>query len=180
MYNRNRFHELQSALQKSIRWCEINESRYFAQELMNMGFPGGVFNRLMVIAAEDVGIADPSLILYERWCLDNFENLIKQMKIKKREAFKFLKVCEVVDRAVIAAAISCKSRILPMASFATLFDIYQKETFKENLSVYLKRLTDAVKNGEKTGIILRIRCWYFSQFQESNTDMDSKARYNSK
>jgi hypothetical protein len=149
MYNRNRFHELQSALQKSIRWCEINESRYFAQELMNMGFPGGVFNRLMVIAAEDVGLADPSLLLYERECLDSFENLIKQYEIKKRHAVGSPKLCEVVDRAVIAAAIAHKSRLLPMASFATLFDIYQKETFKENLSTYLEQFTDAVKNGDE-------------------------------
>ena len=120
MYNRNRFYELISALQKSIRWCEVNDSRYFAQELMDMGIPGGVFNRLMLIAAEDVGLADPSLIVYERQCLDNFENLIKKYEIKKREAFKFPKLCDVVDRAVIAAAISYKSRLLPMLSFATL------------------------------------------------------------
>ena len=56
MFDRNRLHVLQSALQKSIRWCEVNESRYFAKEFMNIGCPGGVFNRLMIIAAEDVGI----------------------------------------------------------------------------------------------------------------------------
>jgi hypothetical protein len=114
-----------------------------------MGYPGGVFNRLMIIAAEDVGIADPSLILYERSCSDSFENLIKQYGIKKREAVKFPKLYEIVDRAVIAAAISYKSRLLPMLSFATLFDIYKKETFSKNLSEYLNRFANAVENRDE-------------------------------
>jgi len=149
MYNMNRFYELISAFQKSIRWCEINDSRYFAQELMNMGYPGAVFNRLIIIAAEDVGIADPSLVEYVRWCSDSFENLIKQNKIKKREAVNFPKLCEVVDRGVIAAAISYKSRLLPMLSFATLFHIYEKEDFNENLSEYLDRFVVAIEKGDE-------------------------------
>ena len=55
-----------SALQKSVRWCEINPSRFFAQELVRMGKSVDVLNRLILIAAEDVGIADPSLIVYKR------------------------------------------------------------------------------------------------------------------
>jgi hypothetical protein len=149
MYNMNRFYELISALQKSIRWCEVNESRYFAQGLMDMGKPGAVFNRLMLIAAEDVGLADPSLIIYERSCSDNFENSIKKYKIKKSEAFKFPKACDVVDRAVIAAAISHKSRLLPMLSFTTLFDIYQNEGFSQDLPKYLDLFAEAVERRDE-------------------------------
>jgi hypothetical protein len=187
MFNMNRYYELISAFQKSIRWCEINDSRYFAQQLMVMGYPGAVFNRLILIAAEDVGIADPSLILYERGCSDNFENLIKQYGIKKREAVKFPKLCEVVDRAVIAAAISYKSRLLPMASFATLFDIYRNENFSENVTEYLNRFAVAVKNkNEKqalyyayvTGIFLnskdRILTWVQRQSGKRNEDLIQK------
>ncbi len=89
MYDRNRHYELTSALQKSIRWCEVNESRYFARQLMDMGIPGAVFNRLIIIAAEDVGLADPSLIVYERQCSDHFEKWIKQNKIKKARPLSF-------------------------------------------------------------------------------------------
>ena len=149
MYNMNRFYELISALQKSIRWCEVNESRYFAQGLMDMGKPGAVFNRLILIAAEDVGLADPSLITYERQCLDSFENLIKKCKIKKSEAVKFPKACDVVDRAVIAAAISHKSRLLPMLSFTTLFDIYQNEGFSQDLPKYLDLFAEAVERRDE-------------------------------
>ncbi len=130
MYNMNKFYELISALQKSIRWCEINESRYFAKQLVDMGCPGAVFNRLKIITAEDVGLADPSLIVYEKECSNSFDNMLKQNKIKKKEVVKFPKLCEVIDRAVIAAAISYKSRLLPMLSFATLWDIYENENFQ--------------------------------------------------
>ena len=33
-FDENRFYELLSALQKSIRRCEVNAARYFAQQLM--------------------------------------------------------------------------------------------------------------------------------------------------
>jgi hypothetical protein len=149
---RNRQYELKSALQKSIRLCEVNESRYFARELMDMGLPGSVFNRLILIAAEDVGLADPSLIVYERGCLDRFDNLIKQYKnmMKKIDAVKFPVLCNIVDQAVIAAAIAYKSRLLPQLSFATFFDIYENEDFSKNLSEYLGRFDEALqKRNEK-------------------------------
>jgi hypothetical protein len=120
---------------------------------MDMGYPGAVFNRLILIAAEDVGLADPSLLVHERRCSDSFENLIKQNKMKKRDAVKFPTLCNIVDRAVIAAAISYKSRLLPQLSFATLFDIYEKEDFSENLSEYLDRFVVALeKRDEKQAL----------------------------
>jgi len=147
--SRNRQYELKSALQKSIRLCEVNESRYFARELMDAGYPGGVLKQLILIAAEDVGLADPSLIVYEKGCLDSFDNLIKRYKIKKREACNFPELCNIVDRAVIAAAISYKSRLLPQLSFATLFDIYEKKDFSKDLSEYLDRFVLALKNEDE-------------------------------
>jgi len=149
MYNMNDFYLLVSALQKSIRWCEVNESRDFARQLMEMGKPGAAINRLILIAAEDVGLADPTLLLYERQCSESFENLLKQNGIKKSEAAKYPMLCDIIDRAAIAAALSYKSRLLPMASFATLFDVYENEKFKENLQEYLNRFATAVKNGNE-------------------------------
>ena len=119
----------------------------------NAGYPGGVFNRLILIAAEDVGLADPSLVEYERRCSDRFESLIKENKIEKKDAYEFPDLSEIVDRAVIAAAISYKSRLLPQLCFATLFDIYKNEDFSENLSRYLDRFDEAlIKRDEKQAI----------------------------
>lgn len=55
---------LHSSLQKSIRWGEINAARYFAKEIVKEGQPGAVLNRLTIMAAEDVGLADPTLVRY--------------------------------------------------------------------------------------------------------------------
>ena len=150
MFDLDRQYILMSALQKAIRWCEINDARSFAKDLMDMGSqPTLVFNRLLIIAAEDVGLADPSLILYVRKLYDEFDNKRKQNGIKKADAFNFPDLREIVDRAVIAAALSYKSRLTAMATGATLYDIYQNETFKENPSIYLSRLADTVKNRDE-------------------------------
>jgi replication-associated recombination protein RarA len=150
MFDLDRQYILMSALQKAIRWCEVDEARSFAKDLMDMDSqPTLVFNRLLTIAAEDVGLADPSLILYVRKLYDEFDNKRKQNGIKKADAFNFPDLREIVDRAVIAAAISYKSRLTAMATGATLYDIYQNETFKENPSIYLSRLADTVKNRDE-------------------------------
>jgi len=149
MFDLDRQYLLISALQKSIRWCEVNESRYFARQLVDMGVPGVALNRLLLIAAEDVGLADPTLLIYVRSCLDSFENLIKQHGIKKQEAYKFPDLCDTVDRATIAAAISYKSRLLALASFATLFDIYENENFRARLPEYLNRFAKAVESRDE-------------------------------
>ena len=149
MFDLNRQYLLISALQKSIRWCEINESRYFARQLVDMGAPGVALSRLLLIAAEDVGLADPTLLIYVRSCLDSFENLIKQHGIKKQDAYKFADLCDTVDRAAIAAAISYKSRLLALASFATLFDIYKNEEFRIPLSKYLNRFATAIETKDE-------------------------------
>jgi replication-associated recombination protein RarA len=140
MFNLDRQYLLMSALQKSIRWCEVNESRYFARELLNMGVPGVALSRLLLIAAEDVGLADPTLLKYIRSCLDSFENLIKQHGIKKQDAYKYQDLCDIVDQAAIAAAVSYKSRLLDLAFLATLYDIYENEEFNNQLPDYLINL----------------------------------------
>ena len=138
-----------SALQKSVRWCEVNASRYFARELVDMGTPGAALNRLLLIAAEDVGLADPTLLMYERNCLDRFDDSVKQHGIKKKDAARFPDLCEIVDEAAIAAALSYKSRMLAFASFATLFDIYENENFKQSLQKYQSLFAKAVENRDE-------------------------------
>ena len=61
----------------------------------------------------------------------------------------FPDLCGVVDRAAIAAAIGYKSRLLALASFATLFDIYENEDFNGQLPDYLNKLATAVENKDE-------------------------------
>ena len=149
MFDQDRLHELISAIQKSIRWCEVNASRYFARELMDMGVPNAVFGQLRIIAAEDIGLADPSMVGYVSECLDSFDELIKQNGVEKKDAKNVPKLCEIIDRAVIAEAISYKSRLLPMMTFTTLFDIYKKEKFNKNRFEYFDQFVDALENNDE-------------------------------
>jgi len=116
---------------------------------VDMGVPGVALNRLLLIAAEDVGLADPTLLIYVRSCLDSFENLIKQHGIKKQDAYKFPDLCDTIDQAAIAAAISYKSRLLDLSFFATLYDIYENENFRARLPEYLNRFAKAVESRDE-------------------------------
>lgn len=140
---------LASVFQKSIRWCDVNASRYFAQKYLDKGSLDGLFEKLILVAAEDVGLADPSLIVYERECWDHFKSLIKKHNITTKQAVKFPTLCEIVDRAVIAAALAYKSRLLPQASFATLYDIYQHEDFSKDPLEYIARFLNALKERDE-------------------------------
>ncbi len=145
---RNRY-VLMSVLQKAIRWCEVNDARYFAQEFIEMGKPGTNFNRLMIIAAEDIGLADPTLVKYVGDCVDTFEAMRKEYNTTRTKVSDFPEIRAVIDRAVIAAALSFKSRLLPMLSFATLFDIYKKEDFSHDLGEYENRFRTAIQRQDE-------------------------------
>jgi hypothetical protein len=142
----DKMYKLMSELQKSIRWREINPSRYFAQELIDMERPHAAFGQLRIIAAEDIGLADPTIVGYVSECLDNIDDLRKQYGIEKKDVVNVAELPDIVDRAVIAEAISYKSRLLDMATFATLFDIYKNEKFSKSKYEYFNLFVDALEN----------------------------------
>ena len=138
-----------SALQKAVRRCETNDARYFAQEFIEMGKPGGVLTRLTIIAAEDIGLADATFLKYVRDCSDTFETMLKERDATRSTVSDFPELRAVIDQAVIAAALCYKSRLFPMLSFATLFDIYKKEDFAHDSSEYAKRFQAAIRRQDE-------------------------------
>lgn len=65
--------ECMSALQKAIRRCDEKSAVCWAVEMDQSGHGKILWNRLLVITTEDVGLADPYLpatirALYENWC----------------------------------------------------------------------------------------------------------------
>ena len=144
---------LSSALQKAIRWGEINDARYFAEEIMRDGKPGTALNRLITIAAEDVGFADPTLVKYVGQRYDEFERWEKKSKVKRSKVFDYLEALSIIDRAVIAAALCRKSRLLPMASFVTLYDIYKNEALHHDLNDCKDCFIDAVRREDEEGAL---------------------------
>jgi hypothetical protein len=147
MFDQNRFHELNSAIQKAIRWCEVNDARWFAKELIDMGVPFSVWGQLRIIAAEDIGIADPSMVGYVEKCLANYNTLIEnKYKIEAAGVKHKKELCDIIDRVVIAEAISFKSRLLPMSNQITLWDIYNNEKFIMQKKVYFSKFVQALIN----------------------------------
>ena len=55
------FFEMSSAFQKSLRRCKEYETLTFATELMNSGYEKYLWKRIIVMVAEDIGLANPQL-----------------------------------------------------------------------------------------------------------------------
>ncbi|WP_054030898.1 DUF1848 family protein [Desulfatitalea tepidiphila] len=138
-----------SVVQKAIRRCEINLARYYAKQMLELGMPGWLWNRLFMISAEDIGLADPTMVEYVSERYDTFENLRIQKNIKKQDAKNDQQLFDIIDQVVTAQVISCKSRLLPMLSFITLYDIYHNETFSKNVSEYLQCFVDALNRKDE-------------------------------
>lgn len=56
------FDEVNSGLQKMIRRGKEREALILAQEMFDSGFHAAVARRLMIIACEDIGLANPQLV----------------------------------------------------------------------------------------------------------------------
>ena len=63
-------YDLLSALQKSIRGSDPDAAVYYLAQLLEVGQMQSACRRLMVIAAEDVGLAFPSIIPIVNACVD--------------------------------------------------------------------------------------------------------------
>ena len=64
------FYDLLSALQKSIRGSDPDAACHYLARLLEVGQMQAVCRRLMVIAAEDVGLAYPQIIPIVKSCVD--------------------------------------------------------------------------------------------------------------
>ena len=141
----NQMFLLMSAIQKAIRKGLINDSRSFARELMAIERRNALFGQLRTIAAEDIGLADPTIVDYVCKNLEGFIKLKKENNLNEKDAINDPALFEFVDRSVIAEALAFKSRMLPMATFATLWDIYNNEKFNVSILEYFDRFINAMK-----------------------------------
>ena len=95
-------HEVLSALQKEIRRCKEYEAVYWAVELESFN-PKALWNRLRVIASEDIGLADPLASLI----VDVLEKQYDAAVAGKKDSSRLFLV-----HAVLYLARSKKSRIV--------------------------------------------------------------------
>lgn len=101
------FFEVSSAFQKSIRRCMEDEALYWAIELWNSNYKEYVWKRMLIIASEDVGLAEPTMP-QQIWSLYQMYTFLAKKKDKHSpEKLHFV-------QAVVALARCKKSRYVDM------------------------------------------------------------------
>lgn len=67
----NSMEEIKSALQKSIRGSDVDAACIYAMNLLQNGYLEDLARRLLVIASEDIGLANSTAVLVTKACVDN-------------------------------------------------------------------------------------------------------------
>jgi hypothetical protein len=109
--NLYKFDDVVSALQKSIRRCDVEQALFWAGEL-EQGFVYILYSRLWTIVTEDIGLAAPFLVvdvfpLYQKW-----------LKIHKTDTVEAKKL---TMRIVYSLAVAPKNRIVDNLYLITYF-----------------------------------------------------------
>ena len=108
-------YDILSALQKSIRGSDENAALHYAARLIEAGDIISLSRRLLVIAAEDIGLAYPQAISIVKACVDSAMQLgLPEARIPLAEA-------------VILLATAPKSNSAKMAIDAALEDVQTRE-----------------------------------------------------
>lgn len=102
------FSEVASALQKTIRRGIEEEAMYWAIE-METRFPDYLWKRMQVISIEDIGIADPQVVLYVAEMRRLYQELKKEYDKKDGKASRSFRM--VLANAILAMCRAKKSRI---------------------------------------------------------------------
>ncbi|ATZ18795.1 recombination factor protein RarA [Williamsoniiplasma somnilux] len=66
------FHDLKSALQKSIRGSDINASLYYFSRLVQIGDFETLMRRMVIMAYEDIGLANPNIPIHVLKACESF------------------------------------------------------------------------------------------------------------
>ena len=96
-------YDVLSAFQKSIRGSDPNAAVYYLAKLLEGGDLASACRRLLVISAEDVGLAHPTAITVVKSCVDAALQLgLPEARIPLAEAAIFLATCPKSNSAICA------------------------------------------------------------------------------
>lgn len=73
--NYNDYHNLISALQKSIRASDLDAALHYCARLIQNGDYNSIIRRLIIMTYEDISIAAPNICQQVSECLSNFKNV---------------------------------------------------------------------------------------------------------
>lgn len=106
------FGEVASALQKSIRRGVEDEALYWAAELDRSGYQAYLWYRLLIIASEDVGIAEAPPFFCEIWALRQAAEQVAKKKHGHKPERMFLahavmRLCRARKSEIVGEALYC-------------------------------------------------------------------------
>ncbi|AXK51093.1 replication-associated recombination protein A [Spiroplasma alleghenense] len=105
------FHDLKSALQKSIRGSDVNAALHYWSRLMELGDYETLMRRMVIMAYEDIGLANPT---------------IPQRVYTATQSFRQIGMPEgriILGLAIVEMALSEKSNSAYMATESALSDV---------------------------------------------------------
>lgn len=98
-------YDILSALQKSIRGSDENAALHYMARLVEAGDLPSICRRLLVIAAEDIGLADPNGIVVTKACVDSALQIgLPEAKIPLAMAVVYLATAPKSNSAYLAVA----------------------------------------------------------------------------
>jgi hypothetical protein len=75
--------DVSSALQKAVRRGELDEASYWAWELINSNYEKYLWKRLLIMATEDIGLADPEAMRNAQFFYENYK-ILKELDTFER------------------------------------------------------------------------------------------------
>lgn len=109
------FFEVSSALQKSVRRCDEGQAMFWALELYKSNYSKYLWKRIIIMASEDVGMAEPGFPAVI-WALKQMYDFLLEKKDKHRpERLPFM-------HAIVALANARKSRYIDLC-----ISVYENE-----------------------------------------------------
>lgn len=68
-------HDLKSALQKSIRGSDVDAALHYFARLLASGDHEALLRRMLIIAYEDIGLANPAIAVHVKTAIDSFRQI---------------------------------------------------------------------------------------------------------
>ena len=134
------YFDIRSAIQKAVRRCEVEDVLYCVAEMDLTGLGNAVFVNLIMFCYEDVGPAEPYLIVevynqYLKW-----KKILKDHKIKPSESASLSQAKECLIRVGYMMARAHKCRVVDYAMHNFQKSVYLNLTVDDALNQFQEAL----------------------------------------
>ncbi len=119
------FFECSSALQKSIRRCEEGQAMFWALELYQSNYAKYLWKRIIIMASEDVGMAEPGFPAVIMALKQSYDFLAEKKDKHRPERLPFM-------HAIVALANAKKSRYIDLC-ISVYENAHRKEAGKHQI-----------------------------------------------